>query len=121
MTNPTPERSERAKTAEEISKELASLINTGNGSCDDILEALESYADSVAERYAEERVKDILAGNEDFVQRSDAVLKIAVYEAFKAGQERMRERAALALESMDYRMMFTAKVRAIRSLEVEEK
>lgn len=75
----------KAKTAEEIADEVWQHLHKTL-----FIEILKSYADSVAE----ERVKDILAGNENFVQRSNAVLKIAMSESFKDGQERMRERAA---------------------------
>lgn len=121
---------ERAKTAEEIANELSDAWAVINGKkvgwfTDRIQEALDSYADSVAERLAEERVKACRAFTEadSFKRgREQGVFecKHAAAIAYKSGQERMRERAADLARKVDGDDNLSV-AKAIRSLEVEEK
>lgn len=132
MTNPTPERSDRAKTAEEIAKEHVGCT-CGEYSCEHIValaEVLKSYADSVANTRAEERVNEYSKKvnqqmMDDFEHWKE--LNTADFRAgYRDGQERMRERAAqipkshaICLQNIHYNCA-TDIGDKIRSLEVEE-
>lgn len=130
---------ERAKTAEEIVDDILTcdIMNHRNehrDNChchDDLVRTIESYADSVAE----ERVKkEIICCWDPKSECNNALRQIATIhtKGFRAGQERMRERAASKIKAyfdihnmnkinvIDNDALLGLSV-IIRSLEVEEK
>lgn len=125
----------KAKTAEETARAIGSCWGDGlvaPKQCDEVYicelhgrfaQALESYADSVAE----ERVK--LYAEKVNQQMRDAFehwkeLNIAdsFRDGFKDGQERMRERAAKIANNRDHARYYEGKTigEEIRSLELED-
>lgn len=133
--NPTSGKNE-AKTAEEIAEWFFQVTDPRQEQCKKLIE---SYADSVAE----ERCKAQFIGDKDHYEKLiervaeervaliDSAYKavnksmrfeVLLAEAFKAGQERMRERAAVAVETEhDVCLPLMCETgRKIRALEIEE-
>lgn len=109
---------ERAKTVEKIADDFCEGRFDHRGgyrfTVTELARAFESYADSVAE----ERVKDIELEYLKMTQAKNDYKEL--YEnAFRAGQERMRERVAKHM--IDSNCSGTLAAQHIRSLEVEEK
>jgi hypothetical protein len=120
MTNP------KAKTAQEYAEDIMRtcrwlFTDEGKGLFREIIDALYSYADSVAEK----RV---------LFERTEAGMTInwkdGYDKGFRAGQERMRERAAKQIETLAAESLMAGpmncsslifEAKQIRSLEVEEK
>ena len=97
--NPTPERSERAKTAEGVARATGPCWGDGivaPRQCDEVYmcelhggfaQALESYADSVAEEQLDRQ--SVLLNKVGM----DEAEQYGYSKGFRAGQKRMRERA----------------------------
>jgi hypothetical protein len=104
MTNP------KAKTAEEIADYRNENVFSDNGTTLVDFDALREQIES----YAEERVKEAV------VNSFGAEYRQAEANGFRAGQERMRERAAIESENCD-ESNWEFVTRWIRALGVEEK
>lgn len=117
----------------EVLRETPERI-TSNAVFSVLVECMKSYADSVANTMAEERGKGMVTEVQLHMTMSDAYEK-GSRAGYRDGQDRMRERAAVAHEAncnallddegdhvlSDYQQCTCNRGSAIRSLEVEEK
>lgn len=124
----------KAKTAEEVFDDYWIHGGPTRATCKKhFIKALESYADSVSSTMAEERVQFWLKNNygPSLIETMGAIQSKGFSLGFRAGQERMRERAAklgkereekiARLIDMGIQASIVPLEIEIRSLEVEEK